>query len=77
MEDGVIDITITDTVNVEGRGVIFVVEDKGSPVPLRKLGRAKIRVDGKIYDVVGFECWAIEDYSELRVAGLLVRPQAA
>jgi len=75
--DEVIDVIIKDTVKVEGRGTIFVVEKEGSPVPLRKLRRATIRVDGAIYNVVGFECWCLPEDVELNVAGLLVRPQAA
>lgn len=75
--DKIIDVRISDTVKVEGRGTIFVVKDIDSPVPLRKLRRAKIRVDGIIYQVIGMECWCLPEDVDLDVAGFLVRPQAA
>lgn len=69
----IISLTIKDTFNIEGRGMVFVVEKEGSPVPLRNLRRAKINVAGKIYYVRGMECWCLPEGAELNVVGLLVK----
>lgn len=67
-----IEVFISDTFQIEGRGTVFVVKQEDNQIPLMELAKREIIVNGEKYLVRAIESHAIW-MSEPRVVGLLVR----